>query len=78
VPLNKKGSPQAIKVIKKASFTIDENFLAEIILKQVHTKKLSVDQLHSALKSVGVDGYDADDFNVLVDRLQSSGFDVKV
>jgi hypothetical protein len=74
--LSKKGSPNKIQVVKNASFTIDPNFLAQMILKQVPSKKLTVDQLHSALKSIGVDNYGSDDLNVLIDRLQSSGFDV--
>ena len=74
--LNKKGSPNQIKIVKNASFTIDENFLAQMILKQVPSKQLTVDQLHSSLKSIGVDNYGSDDLNVLIGRLQSSGFAV--
>lgn len=74
--LSKKGSPSKINVVKKASFSISENFLAEMILKQVPSKKLTVDQLHSALKSIGVNNYNPDDLNVLIDRLHAAGFSV--
>ncbi len=74
--LSKKGSPQKINVVKHASFAMNENFLAEMILKQVPSKKLTVDQLHSALKSIGVNNYSSDDLNILIDRLQSSGFEL--
>ena len=74
--LNKRGSPNKIEVVKNAGFSIDPNFLAEMILKQVPSKKLSVDQLHSALKSIGVNNYSSDDLNILIDRLQSSGFEL--
>lgn len=74
--LSKKGSPNKLKVVKNAGFSIDPNFLAEMILKQVPSKKLTVDQLHSALKSIGVNNYSSDDLNILIDRLQSSGFDL--
>jgi len=72
--LSKRGSPNKIKIIKNAGFTIDPNFLSELILKQVPSKKLTMDQLHSALKSIGVVNYSSDDMNLLVDRLQSIGF----
>jgi len=74
--LSKKGSPNKIKVVKNAGFVIDPNFLAEMILKQVPSKKLTVDQLHSALKSIGVNNYNPDDLNVLIDRLESADFTI--
>jgi len=74
--LSKRGSPNKIKVVKNAGFQIDPNFLAEMILKQVPSKTLTVDQLHSALKSIGVNNYNPDDLNVLIDRLQSAGFTI--
>lgn len=74
--LSKKGSPNKLKVVKNGGFQIDPNFLAEMILKQVPSKKLTVDQLHSALKSIGVNNYNPDDLNVLIDRLQASDFTI--
>jgi len=74
--LSKRGSPNKIKVVKNAGFQIDPNFLAEMILKQVPSKKLTVDQLHSALKSIGVNNYNPDDLNILIDRLQAADFTI--
>ena len=74
--LSKRGSPNKMKVVKNAGFQIDPNFLAEMILKQVSSKTLTVDQLHSALKSIGVNNYNPDDLNVLIARLESAGFDI--
>lgn len=74
--LSKRGSPTKIQVVKNAGFSLDPNFLAEMILKQIPEKTLSMDQLHSALKSIGVINYGADDMATLVDRLKAIGFSV--
>lgn len=74
--LSKYGSPNKIKVVKNAGFSLDPNFLAEMILKQIPSKKLTMDQLHSALKSIGVVNYSSDDLSILMDRLQSIGFSI--
>lgn len=74
--LNKKGSPSKMRVVKNAGFTVDTNFLAEMLVKQVPGKELSVDQLHSALKSIGVINYSSDDMNALIDRLKAVGFTI--
>ena len=74
--LSKRGSPAKIQVVKNAGFSLDPNFLAEMILKQIPEKTLSMDQLHSALKSIGVVNYGADDMATLVDRLKAIGFSV--
>lgn len=74
--LHKKGSPTRIKVVKNAGFTLSENFLAEMILKQIPSKKLSIDQLHMMLKSIGVINYSSDDLSILMNRLQAIGFSI--
>ena len=74
--LKKQGSPTKIKIVRKSGFSLDPNFLAEMILKQWPDKKLSIDQLHAALKSIGVNNYQADDLSILMDRLQAIGFSV--
>ena len=74
--LNKRGSPNKLQVVKNAGFTLDPNYLSEMILKQVPEKKLSVDQLHSALKSIGVVNYSSDDMNILLERLKAIGFSI--
>ena len=72
--LSKRGSPVKLKVVKKSGFTIDPNMLAEMLQKQWPTKKLSVDSLHEALKSIGVDNYSSEDLSELMGRLQAIGF----
>jgi len=47
-----------------------------MILKQIPAKKLTVDQLHSAVKSIGVVNYSSDDMAILMDRLQAIGFSI--
>ena len=74
--LNKIGSPSKIQVVKTAGFTIDNNFLAEMILKQIPEKKITMDQLHSALKSIGVVNYGDEDMSILIDRLTAIGFSI--
>lgn len=74
--VNKRGSPNKIQVVKNAGFSLDPNFLAEMILKQIPAKTLSLDQLHAALKSIGVMNYSSDDMNILMDRLQAIGFKI--
>jgi hypothetical protein len=72
--LNKIGSPSKIKVVKYSGFSVDPNFLAQTLLKDWPSKKLSVDDLHSALKSIGVINYSSDDLSVLIGRLEAVGF----
>ena len=74
--LHKRGSAVKIKVVKNASFTVDSNYLSEIFLKQWPEKKVSVDQIHSALKSVGIINYGSDDLSILMNRLQAIGFTI--
>ena len=74
--LSKRGSPNKIQVVKKSSFSLDENFLAEMILKQIPSKKITIDQLHAALKSIGVVNYSSEDMNILLDRLAAIGFTI--
>jgi len=74
--LSKHGSAAKISIIKNAGFTIDNNFLAEMILKQIPEKKITMDQLHSALKSIGVVNYGDEDMSILIDRLTAIGFSI--
>jgi hypothetical protein len=74
--LYKKGSPTRIKIVKQSGFTMDANMLAEMLQKQWPTKKISIDTLHSALKSIGVSNYQADDLSILMNRLQAIGFTI--
>lgn len=74
--LNKRGSPSKLKVVKNAGFQLGVNYLAELILKQIPDKELSIDQLHEALKSIGVRDYQAEDLSELMNRLQAIGFTI--
>ena len=74
--LKKIGSPQKLKVVKQSGFVLNENYLAEMLLKQWPKKQITVDQLHSALKSIGVDNYQAEDMSELMGRLQAIGFSI--
>jgi hypothetical protein len=74
--LNKIGSPSKIKVVKYSGFSVDPNFLAQTLLKDWPSKKLSVDDLHLALKSIGVINYSSDDLSVLIGRLEAVGFSI--
>jgi len=75
--LYKKGSPTRIKVVKNAGFSVDPNFISEMFLKQWPEKKVSVDQIHNALKSIGVVNYSSEDLSILMNRLQAIGFSIQ-
>lgn len=74
--LKKFGSPVKIKISKKSGFTMDINVLAERFKQDIPDKKLSVDQIHNLLKSIGVSNYQAEDLQELIGRLQAVGFKI--
>jgi hypothetical protein len=74
--LHKKGSPSKIKVVKNASFAVDVNSLAERFLKDWPNKKITMDQIHNGLKSIGIVNYSSEDMSVLISRLQAIGFSI--
>jgi hypothetical protein len=74
--LKKQGSPSKLKVVKNAGFKLDENYLAQMILDQWPNKQLTIDQLHLALKSIGVVNYSSDDLSILLSRLKAIGFSI--
>jgi len=75
--LNKIGSPNKISVIKQSAFEVDLNLLASMLKEQWPDKTLTVNDLHEALKSIGIVEYKAEDMQELVGRLQAIGFTVK-
>jgi hypothetical protein len=75
--LSKKGSPTKIRVVKNASFAVDVNSLAERFLKDWPNKKITIDQIHNSLKSIGIVNYSSDDMSVLTSRLQAIGFSLQ-
>lgn len=75
--LKKTGTKVKINVVKKSGFSLDPNLIAaEIEKKWPGGKKVSIDQLHEAVKSIGVIDYSDDDMQDLVGLLQSTGFTV--
>lgn len=74
--LNKIGSPSKITVVKYGGFSVDPNFLAQTLLTQWPNKQLFVEDLHSALKQIGIVDYSSDDLSVLIGRLEAIGFKV--
>jgi hypothetical protein len=75
--LSKKGSPTKIRVVKNASFAVDVNSLAERFLKDWPNKKITIDQIHNSLKSIGIVNYSSEDMSVLTSRLQAIGFSIQ-
>lgn len=76
MPLNKIGSNVKIQIVKKASFSMDVNMIAEMLKKDWPEQSISLDGLHAALKSVGITNYSSEDMDELISRLQATGFAV--
>jgi hypothetical protein len=74
--LNKIGTPQKINIVKQSAFQVDLNVLATILRDKWPDKSLSVNELHEALKGLGVIDYQAEDMQTLVGRLQAIGFKI--
>jgi len=75
--LNKTGSPTKLTVVKQGAFEVDLNLLASMLKEQWPDKTLTVNNLHEALKSIGIVEYKAEDMQELIGRLQAIGFVVK-
>jgi hypothetical protein len=73
--LNKFGSPEKITKVT-GSFTFDPNLIVFMLKEKVIDKKITLDQLHEAVKSVGVIDYSSEDMGNLIRLLQSSGISV--
>ena len=76
MPLHKKGSPSKISIIKNAGFSMSVDALAQSFLKDWPSKKLSIDQIHASLKSIGIINYSSEDLSTFISRLESIGFSV--
>jgi len=74
--LNKFGTPQKLDVIKQSAFEIDLNVLASVLQDKWPSKKLSLNDLHEVLKSLGITDYKAEDMTDLVGRLAAIGFSI--
>lgn len=73
MPLNKIGSPQKLSIIKHSAFDIDVNVLTGVISDKYPDKKLSINQLHELVKTLGIVDYKSEDMQELVGRLHSIG-----
>jgi hypothetical protein len=71
--LKKIGSPVKIVRITESALALDPNLIVTKLKEKYPTKSFSLDQLHEALKSIGVIDYSSDDLQHLIDLLQSSG-----
>ena len=74
--LKKTGAKVKVEVIKQSGFSLDPNLIADKLDEKWPGKKISVDQLHEAVKSIGVIDYSDDDMSDLVGLLQSMGYSV--
>lgn len=76
--LKKIGSPERIKVLKMTgSLAFDPNLVAKHIKDTWHNPTITIDQLHEAVKAMGIVDYTSDDFNEVINLLKSSGVEVK-
>ncbi len=75
--LKKYGSPHKIEVLKEGALAFDVNILSKMILDKWPNKKMTLDELHEAVKSVGIMNYSAEDMDNLINRLQSVGFHIE-
>jgi len=74
--LNKTGSPTKLTVLKQSAFEVDLNVLASVISDKYPEKKLSINDLHEVLKTLGVTDYKAEDMQELAGRLHAVGITV--
>lgn len=72
--LKKTGAPAKINVIKVSSFALDPNLIAAELERNWSGKKITIDQLHEAVKSIGVVEYSDNDMKDLIGLLQGMGF----
>ena len=74
--LKKTGFPVKLEIIKKGSFSINENVLAEKFLQNWPNKQITVDNIHEGLKQMGIDNYSSEDLSGIMNRLQAVGFSI--
>ena len=75
--LKKIGSPEKIKVMKEGDFAFDPNIIVKEIQKKWPNSEISVDQVHEAVKSLGIINYNSEDMNEVLRLLDSVGISVK-
>lgn len=72
--LRKFGHPVKLEVIKSGAFAFDANLIAKKIEEAIPSKKLSMDQLHESIKSLGITDYTSSDLGNLINLLKAAGF----
>ena len=77
MPLNKFGAPAKIKVLKKGDLSFDPNILVKEIKDTWGQRPITIDQIHEAVKALGVVDYNSEDMNAVINLLQSSGVPVE-
>lgn len=74
--INKIGTPNKISVVRQGAFNIDLNVLASVLKDKWPDKSLSLNDLHEALKTLGVTDYKSEDMQDLTSRLMAIGFKI--
>jgi len=75
--LRKIGSPSKIRVVKEGGFAFDPNIIVKEIQEKWPNSEISTDQVHEAVKSLGIVDYSSDDMNEVLRLLDSVGISVK-
>ena len=74
--LRKYGHPVKLDVIKSGAFAFDANLIAKKIEEAIPSKKLSINQLHESIKSLGITDYSSSDLGNLINLLKATGFSI--
>lgn len=75
--LKKIGSPEKIKIVKDSGFSFDPNIIVKEIQQKWPNLDISTDQVHEAVKSLGIVDYNSEDMNEVLRLLDSVGIAVK-
>lgn len=74
--LKKIGSPQKIHIIKNSAFAFDPNLITKRIKETWDKPEITKDQLHEAIKAIGIVNYSPEDLTEVIDLLNSTGIKV--
>jgi hypothetical protein len=75
--LKKIGSPERIKVVKMSALAFDPNLVVKHIKETWKQSTISKDQLHEAVKALGIINYNPEDITEVINLLNSSGVTVQ-
>lgn len=73
--ISKFGSPESINVVK-SGLSFDPNIVVKQLQGKVKNGSITLDQLHEAVKSIGIVDYTSEDMNRLIGLLKSVGIAV--